>query len=76
MVEKDKETEEIVVHFEGWSSRYDELIPIRDHRLRNLSQEMLEKTVRVRRPKAGVTITYIYIVCIMLSTIVHNVEYN
>ena len=51
MVEKEEESEEVVVHFEGWSSRYDELLHIKDGRLRHLTQEQLEKTRRTRKPK-------------------------
>lgn len=43
IVEKDEETEEVLVHFDGWSSRYDELLHIGAGRLRRLSQEQLEK---------------------------------
>ena len=51
VVEKDEEAEEVVVHFEGWSSRYDELLHIQERRLRCLSQEQLEKKARARKPK-------------------------
>ena len=53
MVEKYEETEEVVVHFEGWSARYDELIHIKEGRLRHLSQEMLEKSIKTRKPKVS-----------------------
>lgn len=43
VVEKDEETEEVLVHFDGWSSRYDEFLHIGAGRLRRLSQEQLKK---------------------------------
>ena len=37
------EKEEVLVHFERWSSRYDELIPIAGGRLRHLSEARLRE---------------------------------
>ncbi|CAI8036315.1 PHD finger protein 20-like protein 1 [Geodia barretti] len=51
VVEKDEETGEVVVHFDGWSSRYDELIHIGEGRLRPLSQEQLQKASRTCKHK-------------------------
>jgi hypothetical protein len=51
VVEKDEETEEIVIHFDGWSSRYDELVHIGEGRLRHLSREQLQKTSRTCKHK-------------------------
>ena len=53
VVEKDEETGEVVVHFDGWSSRYDELISIGEGRLRPLSQEQLQKASRTCKHKVG-----------------------
>ena len=53
VVEKDEETGEVVVHFDGWSSRYDELIHIGEGRLRPLSQEQLQKASRTCKHKVG-----------------------
>lgn len=44
--------EEVLVHFDGWSSRYDEFIHIRAGRLRYLTREKLEKIERERQEKA------------------------
>ena len=55
VVEKDDEEEEVVVHFDGWSSRYDEIIHIRDGRLRLLSAEQLAEKKKVRKPKVSGT---------------------
>ena len=55
MVEKYEDTEEVVVHFDGWSARYDELIHVNEGRLRQMSQEQLLKCVRTRKPKVSDT---------------------
>ena len=52
MVEKDAEAEEVLVHFDGWSSRYDEFVHIRADRLRRLSQEQIERLEREKQEKA------------------------
>ena len=51
MVEKDEETEEVLVHFDGWSSRYDELLHIQAGRLRHLTPEQLEKKTKALKTK-------------------------
>ena len=64
VVDKDEETEEVVVHFDGWSSRYDELLHIRDGKLRHLTQEQLEKTKAQKTKVGGVfssSLTHMYI---------------
>ena len=38
-----EEEEEVLVHFERWSSRYDEVIPIKSGRLRQLTPERLKE---------------------------------
>lgn len=43
VVELDQEEKEVLVHFERWSSRYDELIPISGGRLRQLSEARLQE---------------------------------
>lgn len=55
MVEKYEDIEEVVVHFDGWSARYDELIHVNEGRLRQLSQEQLLKCVRTRKLKVSDT---------------------
>ncbi len=41
MIEVDEDEKDVLVHFDGWSSRYDEYIKVEDERLRVLSAEAL-----------------------------------
>ncbi len=47
----DEDDKDVLVHFDGWSSRYDEYIEIDGGRLRVLSQEALQlaEQKRVKR---------------------------
>ena len=54
VTEKDVEDEEVVVHFDGWSSRYDEYVSIKSGRLRHISPEKLEQMEREKALKAKV----------------------
>lgn len=38
MIEVDEDSREVLVHFDRWSSRYDEYIPIDGGRLRRLTE--------------------------------------
>ena len=43
VVELDEKEGEVLVHFERWSSRYDELVPVNGGRLRRLSPARLKE---------------------------------
>lgn len=77
VVEKDEETQEVIVHFDGWSSRYDEVINISAGRLRPLTQELLLKTTRKRKPKVYKSekmpnLVYVYIETSVSHAYLHN----
>ncbi len=60
VLELDESSNEILVHFERWSSRYDESVPINSGRLRPLSlarQEELEKE-KEKAKKVGCVCTH------------------
>lgn len=46
VVELEEEDKEVLVHFEKWSSRYDEYIPLKSGRLHLLSQSRQEEMER------------------------------
>ena len=48
MVELDEEEGEVLVHFDRWSSRYDELIAISSGRLQSLSLAKLKELDKER----------------------------
>ena len=54
ITEKDVEEDEVVVHFDGWSARYDEYVRIKSGRLRHISPEKLEQMEREKALKAKV----------------------
>ena len=68
VMEKDEESQGVVVHFDGWSSRYDELLHIRGGRLRHLTQEQLKKKTRIRKPKVCDCVSEVH-VCITIHSL-------
>ena len=54
VTEKDEEDAEVVVHFDGWSSRYDEFVSVKSGALRQISSEKLIQMERERALKAKV----------------------
>ena len=57
VVELDQSEGEVLVHFERWSSRYDELVPIKSGRLRQLSlakiKELEKEKEKVKKVWCG-----------------------
>ena len=43
VVETDEEEGEVLVHFSGWSSRFDEWVKLNSNRLRTPSKDLLEQ---------------------------------
>ena len=43
VVETDEEEGEVLVHFSGWSSRFDEWVELNSNRLRTPSKELLQQ---------------------------------
>ena len=50
MLEVDEDSGEVLVHFDRWSSRYDEYIPIGSSRLRKLTANRLKELQKEREP--------------------------
>ena len=50
VLEIDEESGEVLVHFDRWSSRYDEYIPIGSGRLRKLTATRLKELQKEREP--------------------------
>ena len=50
VLEIDKDSGEVLVHFDRWSSRYDEYIPIGSGRLRKLTANRLKELQKEREP--------------------------
>ena len=50
VLEVDEEGKEVLVHFDRWSSRYDEFIPIGTGRLRKLTLSKLKEIQKERDP--------------------------
>ena len=57
VVELREEDKEVLVHFEKWSSRYDEFIPLNSGLLYFLSQSRLEEMTREKERMAKVSDT-------------------
>ena len=60
VVELNQEDKEVLVHFERWSSRYDELIAISSGRLRQLSETRLKELER-EKEKVKKVIRFAYV---------------
>lgn len=58
VVELNQEDKEVLVHFERWSSRYDELIAISAGRLRQLSEARLKELEKEKEKVKKVSVTY------------------
>ena len=43
VIEVDEDEKDILVHFEGWSSRYDEYVEVESGRLKTLSSDLMQK---------------------------------
>ena len=50
VLEIDEKSGEVLVHFDRWSSRYDEYIPIGSGRLRKLTANRLKELQKEREP--------------------------
>ena len=50
VLEIDEDSGEVLVHFDRWSSRYDEYIPIGSSRLRKLTASRLKELQKEREP--------------------------
>lgn len=50
VLEVDEDTGDVLVHFDRWSSRYDEYIPINASRLRKLTASKLKELQKERDP--------------------------
>ena len=77
VLEIDEEDMDVFVHFEGWSSRYDEYIDLNCGRLKLLSGDVLEreqkKAIRVCvRVRVRVYITYMCMYNTCTHTNVHT----
>lgn len=57
VVELGEEDQEVLVHFEKWSSRYDEFIPLKSGRLQLLSQSRQEEMEREKEKMIKVRVT-------------------
>ena len=51
IVEVDEDEGDVLVHFEGWSSRYDEYVEVGSDRLRILTAEALQRVDQLARAK-------------------------
>ena len=51
IVEVDEDEGDVLVHFEGWSSRYDEYVEVDSKRLRILTAEALQRADQLAKAK-------------------------
>ena len=56
----DEEEKEILIHFMGWSSRFDEWIELSEDRVCKPSQQSLEEHVRRQRGKVSLLNVWAY----------------
>ena len=58
VVETDEEEGEVLVHFSGWSSRFDEWVKLNSNRLRTPSKDLLEQQELKRVTTSFVSVVY------------------
>ena len=51
MIEVDEDDGDVLVHFEGWSSRYDEYVEVGGGRLRTLSSSKMTALLKEKKSK-------------------------
>ena len=51
VIEVDEDDGDVLVHFEGWSSRYDEYVEVRGGRLRTLSSSKMTALLKEKKSK-------------------------
>ena len=66
VMEVDEDSGEVLVHFDRWSSRYDEYIPIAAGRLRKLTPSRLKALQKEKEPVSEGLLDHSRTVCVLV----------